>query len=611
MGKTGNKIYNFVKPHPFTTPYTEDRDQQFDDPLLQSLASLLPPDIFFHDQLHYSGPTIENAMFMLSLENETRGDGRLTWKAYKTGEDDFDTFIARGFADGRSSVSTLQNYPMKFFPLYIRDMQLAIEAFVADTRWPDDIGSAMARIFGINTTNSQPWNSTNRIPAIMTVPATDWATDDNNKTAVLTPVSNIVASQFPFPWDSAAVYKPGVQQGIDLRGQAYVNRGQRAFRVNDVEWPRSSIGKRRVENNQNIVNGAAVVDEQFQTDGIDAVHMPGRPEGRQTQNRQQVSDNPLANGQPNFHSGYSNFAHHPLVLHQCRFQPPMIERWDNNTTVRDYVERVFSNTTPNLPWYHSQPIEQQHQGDWGGWLIQGFGGLVGPGLFIRAYPDPQYNNLFTQCLFNVFFPPQETTCSCGGSNTAYAIWTSSLEPIFWNLKNWFNSVGSSAPKLFGPKTRMRIKGLISLEAGVGGAAFFRVGVRTIRIATNNLQPFTTIINVTASSTSSFDVNIMEALAANVPGYQVGGLDQILSIQISVNSSSSQGGTFPTINTPTGTIPPDVDLGCAIGTSECTLEYLQLYEPPLESETDERLPEYASFPNTAPPAYILPIVTKIS
>ena len=150
----------------------------------------------------------------------------------------------------------------------------------------------MARIFATLTTHSQDWNDITRIPDKITVPATDWATDDVTKTAIVTPIDNMANSKFPFPWDCPEVYKTGIQQGIDLRGQAYVNRGSRAFRVNDPEWPRSSIGKRRVEQNQNIDDGFISTDEDFQTDGIDGVHMPMRPEGRQEQDRRQTSDNP-------------------------------------------------------------------------------------------------------------------------------------------------------------------------------------------------------------------------------------------------------------------------------------------------------------------------------
>lgn len=609
--KTGNIIFTFVRPHPFTVPFTEDRNQQFDDPFLQLLAPFLPADIFLHDQLHYSGPAIENALFMLSIESQNRGQGVILWKAYKTGEDDFDIFAARGFEDGRNRESTLENYPLKFFPLYIRDMQLVIEGFVADSRWPDDIGSAMVRIFGVNTTHVQNWNDVNRIPAEMTVPATDWATDNTNKTAVLTPIDNMAASLFPFPWDSPEVYKPGLQQGIDLRGKAFVNRDGRAFRVFDTEWPRSVIGKRRIEEGQRIVQGFVKDDKQFETDGIDGVHMPMREEGRQTQNRQQISTNSLINAQSNFHSGYGQMAHHPLVLHQCRFQPPMVEAWENKTDVRDYVENVFSNFTPNLPWYFSQPVERQHEGDWGGWIIQGFGGLTNPGLLIRAYPDPQFDNLFTQCLFPAFFPPAEVPCNCGGSNTAYAIWTSRLESLTWNLREWFNFKPEADGKLFGPKTRLRLAGRIRVEAGVGGGGSFAVGIRTIRISTNNLQPFTTILSIGPGEATSLDVNIMEKLAAAIPGYQVGGIDQILSMIISVNSNSSAGGFFPTVNTPTGTVAPNIDLGCAIGTSEADLDYIQLYEPPFEGRNDVRFPEYRELPNTPPPDYNLPIVTQTS
>ena len=607
MANVGNVVSKFSSPHPFATPFTEARDQQFDDPNLQAVAFLLPADIFLHDQFHYSGPTIENAMFMLSLESEKRGEGVIMWKAYKRGEDDFDVFVARGFSDGRNKVSTIQNYPMKFFPLYIRDMQLVIEGFIANTRWPDDLGAAMVRIFGVNTTHSQNWNTTNRIPSEITVPATDWATDDENKTAVLRPIDNMVASKFPFPWDSPEIYKPGIQVGIDLRGKAYVNRGQRAFRISDTEWPRSIVGKRRVEEDQNIVEGFVVKDEQFETDGIDGFHMPMKPEGRETQDRQQVSTNPLINGQIDYHSGYGHMAHHPLAFHQCRFQPPMVEAWDNDTDVRDYVENVFSNTTVNLPWYFSQPVERQHQGDWGGWLIQGFGGLTSPGLLIVAYPDPQSDNFFTQCLVPVFFPPPEVPCNCGGSNGAYAIWTSSLQDLIWNFQQIGNKIPASDAKLFGEKTRMRVAGNITVEEGTGpgGGGSFTVGIRTIRIADNNNQPFTTIMSVGAGQTNSIDINIMEALATALPGYVVGGIDQILSIMISVNSTTGNGGTFPIEEA------DSVNLGCAIGTSTADLDYIQLYEPPFEGPNDPRIPSYSEQANIPPPDFNLPIVTKTS
>ena len=608
MPRSGNQTYIYATPQPFATPVIEARPQQFDDPALQVIALLLPFDIFPHQQLLYSGPIIENCMFNLNREFEFRGTANKTWKAYKTGPDDFDTFVPNGNADGFLRPSFLDDYPMTFFPLYIRDMQQAIEELLTLGGIPDDLGSAMARIFANNTTNPQSWNGKTRIRGSYVLPR---ATNDESdlNTTNYTPT---FGNNFPFPYDSQAVDYAGCRLGIGIEGQAYVSRGETAIVTSDDDWPRSVIGKARTEQDVTIKQGQLVEQEGKSVTGIDGIHVPMKAEGRPEQERKISEANaplPGAVGLADPESGYGWFCHHPLVLQQCRFQPPIVETWDAQTEIKDYVENVFSNQTPNLPWYFSQEVEKQHFADWGGWIIQGRGGLSN-GIQAEAYPDPQHSNPVTNCPYSVFYPPPSSNCSCIDGVAAYGIWTSSYEPLLWNLRTWFNFGRSAGLKYFGPKTRLRINGSVSISAGAGGTAGFFVGVRTIRVGTNNLQPFVPVIGLGefASSTNqggSFDINLMQAMQHHYPYYEIGGLDAIMSIQIFCNSTTDLRQVVQAEDGPGGSFIPDTNLGCSVSTSSFNLNYLQLYEPPLSGPNDERLPELDDVPLQAPPSYPYP------
>lgn len=638
MGKSGNQVYFYAKPHPFTTPSIEAIERTFG----------IPADIFPHEQLLYSGPIIENIMFHISLEYEFRGFGRQEWKAYKSSTTDFDTFTAGGSRDptkqdrGFAFANTLQNYPSKWFPLYIRDIQESIEALINDSRWPDTVGSLMARIFFNNTTHTGTfWTKETSIPNEFIAPAPATNANQGQGLVTLEPRGNVLAGNlWAFPADSDHVAKVVPRMGIDWIGHAYVNRGPMGVLTSDEpgksnfqgdklnRWPRSVVGKRRVQEGITIIDGFIEERDGASVEGIDSVHMPAasaeKDIGRPTQFRQIASEDaplPGAIGKFDPDSGYSWFAHHPLALHQCRYQPPLVERWDNKTKIKDYVENVYSNLTPNLPWYFSQEVEKVHFSDWGGWLIQGFGGLNGPGLFLKAYPDPQHNNLFTDCPFSVFYPPRTVTCSCLGSNTAYAIWTSSAEPIIWNQQLISNPLlNSGGLKFFGPATRLRIEGDFSLGAGTGskGHAYWAVGIRTARISSVNLQPFILIMGQQIGSgddldiySVSMDVNIMDAIKHFYPTYNKSGRDAISAILISVNSESGEiQQNVPVVDGPGGASPPNVDLGCALGISDASVSKIYLFEPEGSQDTGGRLPPNPD-PNRrvqSPPDYNLPIIS---
>ena len=638
MAKAGNQVYTYAFPHPFTSPVIEATpDPSLLFPLFGTF--LLKP----HDQLYYSGPMIEDIMFKISLEFEFRGKGRQLWNAYKSSPTDFDIFAANGNreATNLNAANTLLQYPVKWFPLYVRDIQDRIIELVEDPTWPDTIESAMARIFLNNTVSfGSRWNNRNRLPDTLPVPAPADSTNTGEGVVTLEPFSKL-ATGFPFPADEAHVLSAVPRMGIDFKGQAYVNRGTLAVNTSDEpeksnfqgnsnnRWPRSVIGKRRIQEDVTIVDGSLVDRDGETVEGVASIHTESAPsdtdEGRPEQFRQLASEdspNAASAGDPDLESGYSWFAHHPAVIEQLRFQPPHVENFDGGATqIRDYTENVFSNQTRNLPWHLSQPIEKVHFSDWGGWLMQGFVGMTGDAMFMRAYPDQQFNDLFTECPFPVFFPPSEGPCSCGGTVGAYGIWSSSTEALLWNELLIGNSLkNTGAAKLFGPKTRLRIDADVSLESGTGsgGGASFTVSIRTQRISSVNLQPFIPVMGIGQGATGagvgpglegSFDINIMEAMNNAYSYYEISGLDAILAIQISVTSTSQESGIFPATQGPTGTTAPDVDLGCAVGTSKATIRKIYLFEPGLQS-VDPRIPNTLNEERriTAPPPYNLPIVS---
>ena len=362
MGKTGNQRYTYARPDPFVSPAIEER-RSGSLGGVGGFSSSIPSDFFQHDQLVYSGPIIENIMFHISLEYEFRGQGRQQWKAYKTGPADFDLFFAGGSRNRNApfvGATTLQNYPVKFFPLYIKDMQEKIETLVEDENFPDSIASLMSRVFLSNVSNGGVWTSQNSLPNTLKVPVSKDGYSDTTHIETLTPLENIKTT-WAFPADGSHVEGVVPRMGIDFKGQAYVTRGKLGVTTSDVpgksnfqgnaklKWPRSVIGQRRTQEGFRIIDGFVEEKVGASIDGIDSIHMPGIEadefeSGRAKHFRQVATEDallPTAAGKPDLQSGYSWFAHHPHVLQQCRYQPPIIERWEGKLKLEIMLKMYF------------------------------------------------------------------------------------------------------------------------------------------------------------------------------------------------------------------------------------------------------------------------------
>lgn len=296
--------------------------------------------------------------------------------------------------------------------------------------------------------------------------------------------------------------------------------------------------------------------------------------------------------------GYGYIHSVPHIIHQLRYQPPSVETFPNNIAIKQYASNLFSNTTPNLPWVLSLPVETQILQNMGFWLIKGNVGVVGNSAFIRAFNNPSAAaGAAGQCPFSVFFPPPEVDCACGTGDSAYFIWHAQNSGFVWNQLGLVQAA-KATPRLFGRNTRMRLTGNRSGSAGVGDTTigFVGVGIRTARISNVNLQPFHYVIrnNVgtenleTHLPDTAFDVNIMEEMnrihGAGV--YDIGGIDAIEAIQILVQTTSSSNWTCEVEDGPGGSFLPASYFSietCSAGDLSLTASSLEIYEPSLAGD----------------------------
>ncbi len=79
---------------------------------------------------------------------------------------------------------------------------------------------------------------------------------------------------------------------------------------------------------------------------------------------------------------------------------------------------------------------------------------------------------------------------------------------------------------------------------------------------------------------------------NYAGYQKGGTDGILAIQIAVHEDVSGSAICFAEDGPGGTFLPESckdTVKCTIGTQSATIDYIMFYEPAIEGADDPRLP----------------------
>jgi len=606
---TSNRTFLYKKPSPHIIPQVFFRQ---DNPVV---LTAIP-----RETLHYSSIVIEEIMHNINLEYEARGRTKPTWKRYKAGIDDFATFVPNPNT-GRN----VARIPVKFFPQIVKDIQISIEGLISETKYPDDKGSYFARILGDNTIHNGPgtWSNSTRINNGYIVPATN---ESGQQT--LNPLNIIIGAgaDWPFPVDvnnyrgTGHVENPLPRMGVDFKGTQHVRNQAGSIESKASDFPASVIGKRRTEQNIARINNILVPKAGSSITGIDGIDIPMRAEGRpgpHSRRNEQNTSLGFGAGNEDVDAGYSFLAHHPLIIQQLRFQPPIVERFDGPNTIpnRHYTQRIYSNNTINLPYIFANPVERKWTFNWGDWLVKGRAQSDLTGLTLTAPPDQFEGHIVTECPFSVFFPPSSVNCSCGAGDTSYAVWGAGglSEVLTWeNSLLLQNGNPNTLYKRIGPKTRLRLKHTYTPAVGSPGPKhYYAVLVRITSIAGVNDQPFIPIFvsessdpetslasfidvkNITTEShtDNSKSINIMEAIKKSYPQHSGNG-DTILAMAIFVHQSVSGSKVCDVMDVSGGSIidpacPPT--LQCTMGTITSKTEYLMLYEPSLSGINDVRLP----------------------
>lgn len=537
--------FEYSSPDPFVLPATPE------------------PTFIRREALHIDTATLEEIMFNLTEENNLRGNTKILWRTYKTSGDGWT--VKDEFDNPKKSGSNLVGQSVEVFPLIVDQIQTEIETLVDDTNFPDSLGSFFGRTLANNTTVYGPgrFNNITKLPIEVTLHTA-------SGTTIVNPLTEAMAGNWPFdasligtlvPILGVSATDPTVQ---NVRISATVTGTE--IRVTDPNFPQSPYG----EQNDN-------------SGDIPGVDVPMSGINNTVYNRVQIKSLPNSDVEvldPDM--GYGYLTGHNMMIEQLRYQPPQIETFPNTRAVKDYASNVFSNTTPNLPWVLSLPVETQITQNWGRWLIKGNAGVTAGGAFLRAYQNPSAQaGSNTQCPFAVFFPPQTVNCSCATGDQAYFLWARKSIPgeldLVWNAM----SVGNSSrgqQKVFGQHTEMVVE--VDLVGASSPNARFTVGIRIARISNIQQQPFTTIISTAIGGT--IRVNIMDKLASVIP-YTPGGVDAILAIFMAVTTQDSQGAECDTANGPTGTFVPESCkdiVSCSAGDFSATVRRIRLEDPPL-------------------------------
>lgn len=599
----GNGKLTYDNPKPFAPPtlfFKEDESAQgvggffFPVPLIG-----IPRETY-----HYSAQVIEEIMVKIVQEFNIRGVTPPTFKKYKAGNDDFDTF-----SPNENGVN-IAEIPVKYFPNIVNDIQNAITTLLSQSRYPDDIGSLMARVFGQNTMTHNGtatyWNGSNRIRDGYIVPATN-----SDGTETLNLLSSIVGTSgsFPLVLGTEHLVNPLPRMGVDFLGNRFVRNAPGSIESSASDFPASVLTKR---------------NNDGQLEGI-AAGVPMTAETTPSFSRTNANDTSAGDGagEVDLDGGYSFLTHHPFAIEQLRYQPPIIERFDGPEVITPahYTTNQTSNVTINLPFVLSNPKEKTWKMNWGKWLVRGVASSSTGGLSLTNSPA-QFNGFIpTNCPFNLFFPEPQTTCSCNARNTSYAIWGSSFEPLLW--ENIFIIQGAdpgAGVKFVGPKTRLRFKANYSAGGGggPGSSAFWGLYVRVTTQGTVNGQGFASIYVegnpwnslitenniltaqagvdsfgdawVQTHSDGSISIPIDEALKVAYPQKTTG--DAITAMAIFLEEKVGGSIVCEAEEDASGRFIPDscvASLTCTLGTQSLSTEYIMFYEPPLTGEEDPRLP----------------------
>jgi len=578
VGK-GNSPTNFTysAPNPFALPTTEVRKTTTFTGGLEFLNDRQPQLLIPREGLEYSSALLEEIMANITAEASARENSLPRWRKYKTGADGRFSFTE--FTNPSSTGDNLKNEPVEFFALIVRDIQREIERLVNQTGFGDNLASYFARIFANNTIcNGSMWNTVTKIPSVVSV---------NSKSGVqtLNLFQRAQSGLWPLTAELVGNVVPvmGVMTTDPTRQNADISQTGEAglIEVTDSNFPQSPYGKVTP-------SGVPGTVPKFKMTATN----------RTVYNRINRQNSSLGVGKdledPDMGYGYLTTV--PHAVQQLRFQPPSIETFPNLVGVQDYASNLISNTSANIAWLRSIPVETQVLENWGLWLIKGQAGVTSGGASLKAYNNPSAAAAAVgNCPFSVFFPPPSSNCSCGTGDDAYFIWHATKTGFVWNELNLLQSPRAQ-PRQFGRHTRLAVQA--SLSGGAGGSqtkeAFFGLGIRTSRISNVNLQPFHYVIakyvqgspNVSTAmpADTAFDVPIMDNLHTILGNeYRVGGLDNILAIQILIFTRSRASWVCDAQDGPNGTfLPPSCFTveTCSAGDFSAAVKNVRLYEPAL-------------------------------
>jgi len=542
---------NYSKPDPFVLPVVWEKQ----DSIVPGLSSELVP----RENINYSAQILEEIMHVIDVENQKRGNIKIQWKKYKSSITDFEVFSPN------DNGLTLRSVSMSWFPQYVKDIQDAIDRLIGDDKVPDTRSAYLARVFANNTTGT-PGVSFNNVTKLRDNIAT--------KNGTINPLA--MAKDGLWPFTDEYIEDPGATLGIGFKKEIAVsiNKNPGGIEAYTRGFPQSVIGLTTPS-------------------GIGGIDLPMRSDNRPIVGDRIMFKNTsqgIGKGQYDYDQGYTHLAHFPHVVQMLRYQPPVVEWWPENIAIKDYVSNISSTTTPNLPWYHGQQVENEQKENLGFWLMKGNVGVVNNQAILRTYNNPMSQEAERgQCPYSLFYPPPTGNCSCGTIEESYFIWY--IPGFKWNDKTWLQ--GTNVKQLyFGPHTHLKVNVIGSIsDNGENKKSFlFRVGVRTARIGEINNQPFAWVIEHEMPISGTLSVELQSKLH-DIYGsqYRIGGIDGVTAICLSLEATVNKDWvvtaetykiTYPNGGINVGKRLPagsDTKFLCKIPTGQVAVDYVALDE----------------------------------
>jgi hypothetical protein len=266
---------------------------------------------------------------------------------------------------------------------------------------------------------------------------------------------------------------------------------------------------------------------------------------------------------------------------------------------------VYSNLTPNLPYYFGQPVEKVWTENWGNWIFFGHVGVASEGFDmtdIDPLADPPTKfinavNLHTthdpmaqvqgaaNCPYNAFYPQPGSNCSCHAEVTSGMVWWAYEYSSFeWDAMSLWQLSGRGAMKPFGPNTRMRLTIRCDTSPDI-----FAIGIKTARMGTMD-KAWTWIVQMpdvdtmlSDGDTVQLDFNLMQRINAREPGgyvYNSTTIDSMMALYIYSTAQETNNWFCQAVDGPGGSFLPSSCFAdrCIVKDSDIYIGPIELYEP---------------------------------